>query len=407
VSDTGLDRTWHPGIEALRGMAAAVVVVHHLWSLSNMPRFTGYWLVEGFGTFGVDLFFLLSGYLLCDSFWKAGWSLRTYTIRRLYRIVPAYYATVAILFLFFSPPASLWSEFGLRQTLANLTFTHYWFPTRSSSFGVNGALWTLSIEMVLYVVMPILALAFLRFPKLTFVIGCGAGVVWRLLTVHEHELLYDIYFRIAPDFDRQIGSLFIARQFIGYLPVFLIGIAVRRLVLSGRLDRMRTWRISDGGLLAMTGLLAASSMWLVFVERASNYQHWWWFTFWEYVLVVFQVPALLMAWACRMETTPALARKVSLWLGERGYGLYLWHFPLILVFYGRDATLYPPDTSMWFAKIVVICALALLLAHLSFVWIERPMQESGRRRVKRKPADARVDPPVATRAESPRETPIG
>ena len=61
--------TWYPGIEALRGIAALTVVADHAWSLSNQPHFPGYWIVEGFGTFGVDLFFLLSGFLLANTFW--------------------------------------------------------------------------------------------------------------------------------------------------------------------------------------------------------------------------------------------------------------------------------------------------------------------------------------------------
>ena len=46
--------TWLPGIEALRGIAAASVVAHHCWALGTTPRFPGSWLVRGFGSWGVD-----------------------------------------------------------------------------------------------------------------------------------------------------------------------------------------------------------------------------------------------------------------------------------------------------------------------------------------------------------------
>jgi peptidoglycan/LPS O-acetylase OafA/YrhL len=197
---------WLPGIEALRGLAAAVVVFHHLWSLSDQPRFRFYWLVEGAGSFGVNLFFLLSGFLLADYFWKSrgSWSLRTFYIRRVCRIFPAYLVNVGVLFLFFAPHDALFSGPGIRQALANLSFTHYLFPGTSSSLNVNGALWTLTIEIGLYLVMPILALAFLRRPLLAFLGFSALGVAWRLFDARSN-FLFDHYFSAYPGFDPGVG----------------------------------------------------------------------------------------------------------------------------------------------------------------------------------------------------------
>ncbi len=157
----GTTKTWLPGIEALRGVAALTVVAHHSWSLSNQPgkppddRIPFYWVIEGFGLWGVMLFFMLSGYLLADTFWRAERAdLRVYAIRRFFRIAPAYYVNLAILFLFFVSTRRTFSPQGERQILANVTFTHYLFPDYSSSFNVNGALWTLTIEMLLYAFLP-------------------------------------------------------------------------------------------------------------------------------------------------------------------------------------------------------------------------------------------------------------
>ena len=95
------------------------VVLHHCWSLSNQPglppddRIPLYWVVEGFGLWGVMLFFMLSGYLLADTFWREEKAdLRVYAIRRFFRIAPAYYVCLAILFLFFASTRLTFSEQG-------------------------------------------------------------------------------------------------------------------------------------------------------------------------------------------------------------------------------------------------------------------------------------------------------
>src|SRR6202035_257050 len=89
-------REWFPGIEALRGIAAMAVVVDHSWALANGSQSFGLGIVPGLGTWGVNVFFLLSGFLLADYFWagRRRRSVLEYYIRRFFRIAPAYYVVV-------------------------------------------------------------------------------------------------------------------------------------------------------------------------------------------------------------------------------------------------------------------------------------------------------------------------
>jgi len=91
AADAAPRPTWLPSIEVLRGIAALTVVFHHSWSLSTMPHFTGYKIVEGWGNWGVDLFFVLSGYLLAEFFWRprARGLVGSFYVRRIFRIAPA------------------------------------------------------------------------------------------------------------------------------------------------------------------------------------------------------------------------------------------------------------------------------------------------------------------------------
>jgi peptidoglycan/LPS O-acetylase OafA/YrhL len=371
--------TWLPGIEALRAIAAGIVVIHHCWSLGTQPRFPAYWAVEGFGSLGVNVFFLLSGYLLPDYFWrpKGKRPLLPFYVRRIMRILPAYYVNLVVLILFFVPATSWFTSRGMKQILANATFTHFWWPGTSSSFNANGALWTLTIEMALYLVMPLLALAIGSKPFLATGLFVLAGIGWRVMLGINGDTQFQLWFKAIPGFDRAVGSLFIGRQFFGFLPIFALGILIKRLDSQGRLVRFRQ-ALPPLSLTSLLIFLAPATLWLVFIERASMYRRWLWFSLHDHIMVVLAVPALLLA-AKPLPGAPSGPMTFFRWLGERSYGLYLWHFPIILSLYARGSAMTPASTSHLLIRLVIIFALSILFAHVSFVAIERPAQVFGRR----------------------------
>lgn len=387
-------RTWYPGIEALRGVAALSVVAHHAWSLSNQPRFTGYWIIEGFGTWGVSLFFLLSGFLLAETFWqRERASLRVYAIRRFFRIAPAYYVNIAFLFLFFASTGLLFSAQGQTQIATSFTFTHYLFPDTSSSLNVNGALWTLTIEMLLYAFLPLMATVHKKAPLITFLALVSMGVGWRLWIAVDGDPLRDLYFG-ETTLDPGIQSLFIARQFIGALPIFALGIGVRWLAVKGRLrwvDRLYTRQIAVWPIMA---LLIPSIAMLRLVEEASNFRNPALFATFDFIVVALMLPALVVA--ARPDSLKASPmRTVATWLGERSYSIYLWHFPIILALYERGPLeALPAPTGYWW-RLPSILFITLVVAAFSYATVERPGQELGRSlaaRAKVKKAEA-LQPP--------------
>ncbi len=365
------------GIEVLRGIAALTVVFHHSWSLGTTPRFRGYWLVEGFGTWGVSLFFVLSGFLLADHFWgeRQPGRLRSFYTRRVFRIAPAYYLNVALLFLFFAEHQLLFSSQGAKQVLANATFTQHLFPETASNLNVNGVLWTLTIEMILYLVMPLLSLATRITRGWAVVAMIGIGLGYRLFVARAGSGLQDFYF--AEGFPDHMARLFLARQFVGILPLFAVGIGLKWLVTQHdlRLPTRVVTALPRSILIFM--LLVPSLLALVFIERATNYTHWVWFTGFEFLLGLLFVPALL---ACSSSVTQPVTAvdRPFVWLGVRSYGLYLWHFPIILAVYGRGPLIAPPDVSPAAVKIGIVLLLSLSAAALSWALVERPAQAIGR-----------------------------
>lgn len=346
-----------------------------------MPRFPGYWLVEGFGTWGVNLFFMLSGFLLADTFWQSRPAdIRVYAVRRFFRIAPAYYVNVGILFLFFAGSRVIFSEQGAKQVLASATFTHYLFPGTASSLNVNGALWTMTIEMMLYAFLPFMALAVKRAPWPSLVVLALIGLGWRGYVAYAGDGLRNLYFHGAP-VDPGIQSLFIGRQFIGALAIFALGIGARWLVVRGHCARVYGWfpRMSTSLFLMMA---VPSLLFLRWVEAGSNYRNGWFFAGYDFLSMVLMVPALIMA-AYPGEFAPSPLRAVSTWLGERSYSIYLWHFPIILSVYERGPLRHLPAPGGYEWRLPVILALTLVVASVSYSAIERPGMEWGRRIARR------------------------
>jgi len=366
-----------PGIEMLRGIAAVVVVIHHLWSLSTLPRFPGYWLIEGFGSYGVNIFFVLSAFLLSDPSWRITTKrqLATFWARRAARIIPAYYAVVIVLFLFFVPSGALFTGAGLRQTLANLTFTQYLFPTTTGSFGTNGVLWTLTIEFMLYLMLPIIGWLFVRAPVATFSAMMAMGIGWRIAIGVAGDGLRSFYFG---DLGVPTGlqSLFVARQFVGYLPLFAIGMAARWL--CERHAEVLERRIRSAGFWMIMALLVPGALYLRVVERSSQYTHWVWFASFDTIIALLIVPALVVA--AFGSVSNSWSNRLGAWLGERSYGIYLWHFPVILIAYERGSGFAPPVVSHIWARVAFVIVVTVILADMSYRLVEMPAQRWMRKK---------------------------
>ena len=175
-------------IDGLRGIAILMVTALHLWGASGYPRLPFHLDVyPAFGYVGVRLFFALSGFCLFYPLAQARvtgkpwprWSV--FALRRAVRILPAYYIALAI-------SALIWQRYGqptdpypaARHILAHAFFVHT--LVKGTATSVNPPMWSLGVEIHYYLVFPLLALAFARWPIRAFVaafawsaICAGAG----------------------------------------------------------------------------------------------------------------------------------------------------------------------------------------------------------------------------------------
>jgi len=159
-------------LDLLRFCAATLVLVDHSFALTGRDALapTGPFAYESLGAFAVAVFFVISGFLVAAS-WQREPRLLAFGRKRALRIVPAYAAVVTLCALVLGPAVTdlrLTDYFRHPQTLAyfrNLTFVqvHYALPgvfdANPYPHAVNGSIWTLPLEVAMYVMLAALGRA--------------------------------------------------------------------------------------------------------------------------------------------------------------------------------------------------------------------------------------------------------
>jgi peptidoglycan/LPS O-acetylase OafA/YrhL len=196
-------------LDGVRAFACLIVIWYHIYQTPLAlhiwdPQSFAHPLVNAFlyfGKYGVTLFFVLSGFLLFTPFAKAllfehTWpSARHYYVRRVFRVLPAYYLSLILIILLFQQQYLLpqhWKELGL-------FFTFFMDSSDATFKQLNAPFWTLAVEVQYYLLIG------LAFPLLL-----NRHVFWGLIA----PLCVVLTFLLPFD-----GYIF------RYLPFFLLGIA--------------------------------------------------------------------------------------------------------------------------------------------------------------------------------------
>lgn len=227
-SSTRLTRN---NFDLLRLVAASAVCLAHAHALSGYEDLA--WLPKVFSSeVAVKAFFVVSGFLIFMSYERSS-SLGSYFLKRVRRIYPAYFTVVmlcAILLVGVStlPISGYFSVAWLKYLLANLTFLNFLHPGLPGVFEtspfpvVNGALWTLKIEVMFYLSVPALVWLCRRFGYLLVLVLCyfasTAYASWATeLAVQKQSMLYQELARQLPG---QLSYFVSGAFFYYFLPWF-------------------------------------------------------------------------------------------------------------------------------------------------------------------------------------------
>ena len=369
-----------PGLDGLRALAVTTVIVFHL-----LPGT----LIGGY--LGVDIFFVVSGFLITTLLLRERGatgriSLRGFWIRRARRLLPA----LGLLLLACCTAALFIGGDALvglgTQVVGAVTFSSNWLfiADGSSYFGETVPelfrnLWSLAVEEQFYLAWPLLVVALLvRIPRparLALIAAIAiASAVWMALAYSPLDPTRVYYGTDSHAFGLAIGA---------FLAVLLLD---RGVAGTGQTRRGIRWALGLGGTLAIAGLVALAV--IMPGDAEATYRG---------GLVLVSVLSAVAIAALLMPGS-LLARVLDLppirWVGVRSYGLYLWHWP-VFVLVGAALPTWPREGLEAGAIGGIALAITVLAATLSYRFLEQPIRRHGFRRTARTILDT---PPRSRRA---------
>jgi len=207
--------------DLLRLLFSGTVLLVHAYQISGFQELEVITRVLS-SAVAVKSFFVVSGFLIFMSFERSE-SIACYAKKRVQRIYPAYFTVVmfcalGLLFISSKSAGDYFSIAWVKYVFANLTFLNFLQPTLPGVFGsnnltaVNGALWTLKIEAMFYLIVPLFVFLFRRFARLPV-----------LMIVYFFSISY---VNFLSEIAEQTGVVFyeqLARQLPGQLSYFMAG----------------------------------------------------------------------------------------------------------------------------------------------------------------------------------------
>ena len=343
-------------LDGLRGVAILTVMLFHA-TLYRGPRPSG-------GFLGVDLFFVLSGFLITALLmqeWQrsGGVALGAFYARRALRLLPALFALIAVILLVpgvFYQSARPWRAAGLAAL-----HTTNWIMAFGGSVGFFDHTWSLTIEEQFYLLWPPVLVLLLtlkvRRPAILAVVTIGIlAPTWlRFELWHGLSSVKRLYYGLDTRFD-----------------TLLIGCLV---ALVASWDLVPRSRRALGTIRVAAALSAAVlAVCVATMEEESS------LTYHGLGILVAVACACLVLHVLYCPTRLSrllLENRPLVWVGRISYGLYLWHFP---IFNGMlNPTRMEKLGITGPALLTVRFAMAFLVAALSFSLIERPFLRLKRR----------------------------
>lgn len=354
-------------IEALRGLAAVLVLISHY--VVFVRDGAGPW---GMAAVGVDLFFVLSGFVFARALANGRMAWGPHLVRRFFRLYPLYLLAL-LLYAALQPTESRWSGWWPHAFMLHTT------GDLALAARYNVAFWSLPPEVEFYLVLPLLAAV------TTAVATRARAALWALLGLALALKLGLVALATpgeAPDSLRGVLTVHLP----GLLVEFLLGSAAA--IATGHVNaphlgtawsrKARFTAALTGGLLFLMLLLAYRSQ-LATPAAAAQASTWLTGSFGLLAAVAFALLLLGLRLASEPGDSAVSHRSASpvwrfaaAWAGRLSYGLYLFHnaAPVIVQRWW-------PGLDAW-PLVIVSLALTVLLAAALHLAVEAPCRRYGR-----------------------------
>lgn len=354
-----------PSIDSLRAIAVIAVIIYHI-DANYLPG----------GFLGVDLFFVLSGYLISSLIIKEYKSTGTvnlynFYVRRARRLLPAVYFMITVVLIIIT----LFNGVLLKKSYLDALFgyiysSNWWYIFHKldyfDSFGSQSPfkhLWSLAIEEQFYMFFPLIFLIFNRKSKSNnsnsklnknFIYVVLSLI---LVSLIAHILLFDInnINRIYFGTDTRAFSLL-----VGVVGAILYPID-RLSERTTKKDNMIYSIVSLVSILALIGIMINTSEYNTWLYRGG-------------FLLVAIIGLIIIISSGRQYTfmSKLLSFKPFVFIGKISYSLYLWHFPILVV---TTPVSEIGNPNLFYVTLRII--LIFLVATGSYMFVETPIRKLG------------------------------
>jgi peptidoglycan/LPS O-acetylase OafA/YrhL len=334
----------------LRILFATLVFIHHLCLLTSSKAFDPlFQFVYPFSSQSVPGFFIVSGFLIFMSYENSK-TLKAYIEKRVRRIVPAYFfviiftASIGVFLTSLSWYQYITNPALFKYLLANLTLLNFLYPSLPGVFdknpfnsGVNGSLWTIKVEVMFYIVVPLIAILLRKFDKLLVIL-----IIYVLSFIYKEGMSLLAY-QTGHKFFIELGW-----QLPGQLSFFMSGCLIYYYLEIFR-DKYKYFLIPSTTIMIING-----------------------FTQSKFLPINFLVPISLATIVISIALfTPPL--KIFSKYGDFSYGAYIYHYPIIQVFISLG--IFQINNYLAFLLVVI---LLILSSYCSWHWLEKPFLEVNR-----------------------------
>lgn len=324
-------------IEVGRGIAALSVVIAHFW---RGPYLTGRWQFlspEQFGSYGVEYFFVLSGFIICYVHRRDIGEPRrigTYAFRRLTRILPTYYLVMAVSLLLNQTLSA--PQFRHHVDLAFLLHQIFLLPGEPGLF--IGVGWTLQHEFLFY---GIFALAILSAP-----LGLIAFLGWMAAVA--------INFILNGPPPGQIHTA-LGILLLHYNLDFLIGACIALATIEGRIRACT---------IAMAGIALLIVLWILVAGGSTAAS----------IFLLKAIFAALLCLAVILSLRGVKPWRPLVYLGALSYGLYLTHVTTEVIIHAIFKRTHMAAEDSWMVFFLSVLA-ALIAAAALYEIFEKPLMK--------------------------------
>ncbi|HEV2327251.1 MAG TPA: acyltransferase [Verrucomicrobiae bacterium] len=379
-------------IDYLRGVAIISIFLYHCLGLAyGVTSLPWEWLRRGFsapasfiallpvhfGFLGVPMFFVISGFCIHLSFNQQGQEWISFFIRRFFRIYPAYLLTFILLLPFYARDfREAWFQFKYHALLI-----HNFNP--ATEWGVNGALWTIAVEVQLYLVYPLLLWSVGRFGwtrTLTALAACEIFLdLWDdalyQLTAYSGYNIFSpsLLWKVSPIVDH-----FIRPSPLGYWFSWSLGAYAANAFIQGR-----QLPLAKSSMSFWVFLIVVSYFTVLLAP----------FSFLLYALLTTKIISKCLASAGELSQEPNLWLRLLRRTGLYSYSIYLIHLPLLesLAGFLREA-----NPRFWQFLIFSLCVISWLvvmpLAGLCYRFIEQPGIVFGKQIIQKMAQNKKISP---------------